>query len=395
MTDVVAFLAALASGAPVIKVSGRVEGLPSFSLQPGQVIVGDGDTAGLAFAADGIVLTANNTISGLALLCPAECCALRIAADAACGRIALADLHCEGIVHLVFTAANGDTVLYLRNLFVSDADASACLPRPFGNGVEVQQGALTIWNRSETDTTIAVDARGLRIGDAGKPVRGTGLFVAGQGETGRGKVVLERFETGDVHSDSGLPEGTTQTVSGGIFFLFGVEGDEVGTIGDVSTRGANAVPIDTWARLGLWTVDGNVRSFGPSAVGFVNAGDLGTCKITGTLETFGDGARACCIYGPTGSFVADTIRTHGRAATGVQVVNRLERLQVRSGLFTAGDAGEGLVKGRMVATPAHGVEVEAGGYLGELDSGVIEATGRDALAVHVEGTLGAIVRPRL
>jgi hypothetical protein len=390
-----AFLAAVASGAPIIRVSGRLEGLPSFTLQPGQVVEGDGDAAVLAFAEDGIVLGGNNTITGLAILCLPYRFAIRIDSTSASGRIALADLRCEGVVHLVFTAVNGNTSLHLRNLVVSDADASACLPRPFGNGVEVQQGALTIWNRSETDTTITVNARGLRIGDTEKPVRGTGLFVAGQGEAGRGKVALERFETGNVHSDSGLPEGTTQTVSGGIFFLFGVEGDEVSTIGDVSTRGANAVPIDTWARLGLWTVDGNARSFGSSAVGFVNAGELGACDITGTLETFGDGARACCIYGLTGSFAADTIRTHGRAATGVQVVNRLERLRVGSGIFTRGDAGEGLVKGRMVAGPSHGVEVEAGGHLGELDSARIEVTGRDAVPVLVEGTLGAIVRPRL
>lgn len=392
--DPASLAAAIDAGAERISVRGAITGLPPLRLKPGQSLAGEKNGASLSFNTDGVVLSRDNRLERLELFSPPSKRAIMVAVDAAsCGTMILCDLACHGLVQLVFSEHAGDVALRIARLEVTMADATQCLPRPTGNGVEVQQGALTIWNRSPATTVVTIDAQGIVIGSAEAPVGGTGLFVAGQGDAGGGKVCLHRFHTGSVHSDSRLPEGTTHIVAGGMFFFNGVEGDVL-THGDIITHGPNAVPVDTWGTLGLWRIEGNARSHGPSAVGFVNAGQLGRCEITGVLETFGDGARGCCIYGPTGSFSADSIRTHGRAAAGVQVVASLERLELGTGIFTQGDAGEGLMKGQMVRTPAHGVEVEAGGALGVLDCASISVTGSEAEPIHAQGMVRQVARPR-
>lgn len=392
--DGAALVAAVASGAMRIEVHGTIKGLPPLLLHPGQTLCGHDSGAILVFEGDGIVLAGDNSLDRLTLKSPADNRAIRVDDKAsACGQIALRDLTCEGLVQLILFDQAGDVDFLLSRISVAQADATGQLPRPFGNGVEVQQGALTLWNRSATGTVVTVDAEGLAIGHADAPVGGTGLFVAGHGDADAGKLLLRRFITDSVYSDSRLAAGTTQTVAGGIFFLGGVEGRDVLTRGEIVTHGANAVPVDSWGKLGCWRIEGDARSHGPSAVGFVNAGQLDRCEIMGMLETHGDGARGCCIYGPTGQFVAGSIRTHGRAAAGVQVVDRLDRLEVHDGIFTQGDAGEGLMKGKMIQTPAHGVEIEQGGWLGELDCATIAVTGSEAKAIHVEGVLERIIRP--
>lgn len=385
---------AIRAGTLRIEIAGQIGGLPPLALAPAQTLAGVNNEACLSFLGDGLLLAGDNRLDGLHIACLPDATALAIAPDSGpCGRIEIRQCRCDGVVQLVLTDTAADAELIIDGLAISNADATQRLPRPQGNGVEVQQGALTIWNQSATATTLGVTANNIVIGSIEQPVRGTGLFVAGN-ETGTGgRVVLRQFSTGAVSSDSALPEGTTGTVAGGIFFLVGVYGETVETLGDITTMGANAVPVDNWGELARWRVDGNARSYGPSAVGMVNAGRLDRCEIAGAIETFGDGARGCCIYGPTGSIEAAAIRTHGKAASGLQVVNRLDSIRLSEGIFTDGAPGEGLMKGQMMSTPAHGVEVESGGWLGELDVGTICVTGTKAAPIHAaDGAIARILR---
>lgn len=391
-TDADTLVNAIQSKTQRIAVKGEIRGLPALALSSGQTLAGLDDSAILAFANDGLTLAGDNRIENLALRSPADSRAILLS-DAAplSGQIAIERVRCIGVIDLTMQTLLRDAQIKLAEVTILSADATARLPRPYGNGVEVQQGALTIWNRSSTPAVLTVDASGINIGTPDAPVLGAGIFVAGS--DGGGTVRLARFETGAVHSDSALPEGTTSTVSGAIFFLHGVSGDEVWTHGDVTTHGANAVPIDNWGMLDRWTVRGDARSYGPSAVGFVNAGTLAFLTIEGVLETFGDGARGCCVYQPMGCFAAQAIRTHGSAAVGVQIEARLERLHLSDGLATYGDAGEGLVKGTMVRTPAHGIEVGHNTALGELDCAAITVNGADAVPIDGRDRIERIVGP--
>ena len=386
-------LDAIRDGEPTIGVRGEICDLPPLSLSRGQALIGVDDHAVLAFADDGIALSDDNRIEQLALRSPAESRCVFHDTAALTGELILNRVRCAGMVDLIVCARGERARITLTEVSVDAADATARLPRPFGNGVWVQQGALTIWNRSTDPSTLNVDGRDIRIGATDSPVRGTGLFVAGAGQEGGGTVKLSGFSSGSVYADSTLTEGTTTTVSGGIFFLHGVKGAGIVTDGEIVTHGANAVPVDNWGELDHWTIRGDVQSFGPSAVGFVNAGSLGACTIEGVLETRGPGARGVCVYQPMGTFSARSIRTQGRAAVGVQIVAALNRLHLTDSLVTLGEAGEGLVKGEMIATPAHGIEIEQGSRLGELDCGAIDVRGEGALPIHGTACIDRITRP--
>lgn len=389
-------VAAVEAGAPLIEIAAPIDLLPPLRLSRGQAIVGSGAATPLSFDGDGFAVCAANRLQSLHIACPPTASAISLAPGAeACEWFAFGDCRCSGVVHLMFDDPAGDVDITLSGLTVLRADATARLPRPAGNGVEVQHGAITVWNRADTPTTVTLDAQGIVIGSGEEPVRGTGLFVAGNQAGNGGRVVLRQMATGPVFSDSALPAGTTGTVSGGIFFLAGVWGDLVETHGDITTWGANAVPIDCWGNLGHWRIEGSGRSHGPSAVGMVNAGTLGRCSISGVIETFGDGARGCCIYGPTGTITARAIITHGAAAAGLQVVDRLDAITLSEGIFTTGGPGMGLMKGQMIETPAHGVEIEAGGRLDLLDCARISVAGSGAVPIHAEpGAIGTVANQR-
>lgn len=383
VTSAAGLIAALASGAREIVVGAALAGLPPLRLEPGQALVGASPGTRLGFAGRGLALAGDNRLENLAIACPPTARAIHLDAPPhGAGRFQVRSCQVQGLVHFLFEEMAGDVELELVDLAITAAEANALLPRPTGNGVEVLQGALTIWNRAPQAARLYLTGQGITIGTRESPVRGTGLFIAGGAP---GSVALRRLETGPVHSDSGLPEGTTGTVAGGIFLLAGVRGERVVTHGDIVTHGANAVPVDNWGELALWQVHGSARSFGPSAVGLVNAGRLGRCAIDGDIETHGDGARGCCIYGPTGQVRARAIRTFGKAAVGLQVVDRLEVIDLVQGIYTQGDPGEGLMKGTMVTIAAHGIDIEPGAWLGRIDCPEIRALGQGAQAIRRDG----------
>ena len=83
------------------------------------------------------------------------------------------------------------------------------------------------------------------------------------------------LETGEVHSDGGIPLGTPDRISGGVFVLPGAEIGEVRNLGAVTTYGANDMVLDIWERVERWRAHAKVTSHGPSGIGFVDFGELG------------------------------------------------------------------------------------------------------------------------
>ena len=163
-------------------------------------------------------------------------------------------------------------------------------------GVEVIQGAFTLWNRQpDRDVTLTADLRGISVGRAGAPVRGSGVFVAGAGDDG-GRLVVSCLETGDVFSDGGIAPGTPGQITGGVFTVSGACVGTVRTVGAVTTHGPNDMVLDNWGTVDRWTAEGKLTSFGPSGIGFVNFGTVNVLEIKSPIETFGQGARGFNVY---------------------------------------------------------------------------------------------------
>ena len=64
--------------------------------------------------------------------------------------------------------------------------------------------AFTIWNQQlDPSTAITADLTEISTGRPNSPVRGSGIFVSGAGETG-GRLLVRRLETGVIHCDAGI-----------------------------------------------------------------------------------------------------------------------------------------------------------------------------------------------
>jgi hypothetical protein len=363
-------LAAMAAGTKLIEVSGILRDLPSLRLASGQSLAGDGDGCTLLFAdgEDGIELTANNTVIGLKLVTQLTLRALFIDRNVhELGRIELAQLQIIGNVRLLVHGRSGH--IEGQEIHIAQADARNFEERPAGFGVEVVPAVFTIWNMcSEPSGFITADLAGISAGSAGAPVRGSGVFVAGL--PGGGRALVRLLETGEIHCDGGIPDGTPGRIAGGVFVVRGAWVDQVRNRGAVTTYGANDMVLDNWGTVETWQADAKVTSYGPSAIGFVNFGTIGSLRVDGVIETFGLGARGFNVYAGTVRAAAfERVITHADGAVGVQISQPIGRFSVRRGIETFGGIGASLVKGVIKQLPAIALSIKPGGSAREITIG--------------------------
>jgi hypothetical protein len=120
--------------------------------------------------------------------------------------------------------------------------------------------------------------------------------------------------------------------------------------------------LDNWGKVDSWAVDGNVTSYGPSGIGFVNFGLLNDLLVNAPIETFGRGARGFNVYdGTIRRAEFDRIVTHGDGAVGIQISQPVGDIVVRRGLETFGGSGDSLVKGVVTRLAAIALSVRPGG----------------------------------
>jgi hypothetical protein len=228
--------------------------------------------------------------------------------------------------------------------------------------VEVVAGAFTLWNQqSDAAVSITADLTGLSAGRAGGPVRGSGIFVCGAGDTG-GRLVAQRLETGPVFSDGGIEPGTPDRIAGGVFIVHGAFVDSVHNQGPVTTYGANDMALDNWGTVDAWIAEDKITSHGPSGIGFVKFGTISRLEARSGIETFGQGARGFNVYtGTVRHCVFDRIVTHGDGAVGIQISQPVGEIIVRRGIETYGSVGDSLVKGAVTRLSAIALSIKPGG----------------------------------
>jgi hypothetical protein len=378
-----------------IEVSGTVTGAPSFRLAPGQRLAGVGPGAAIEFApgVDGVQLSADNDVRGLRLLAsPDRRAIFNDHAVAHLGILAISGVAVTGQVQILARHRVQRGHVAVAGLDVVAADARSRLERPHAFGLDVLQGAFTLYNvQTSPASLITADLTGISAGRDGAPVLGSGVLVGGGGEDG-GRVQVTRLHTGAVISTGTLPEGTATVITAGVFVLHGAHVDEVVNGGPVTTLGVNDMVLDNWGDVRRWTAQEAITSHGPSGIGFVNFGSLGELRILRLLETHGPGARAFnACGGDMGTVEIGRIVTHAAAGVGVQVSRPIGRLVVHEGIETRGGPGPSLVKGVIRQLSAYGISILPGGRIGEafIDGG-ITTRGPGVPAVRVEGHLGSL-----
>jgi len=377
-----------------IVVRGQLKNAPTLRLAPGQSLHREGDLASIEFAngVDGLQLSTDNEVSGLQLTAsPGKRAIFNDTTVASLGRMRLANVTVTGQVQLLARDAVKSGHVDVDGLDIVSADARAYTDRPVGFGVHVLQGAFTLWNMQPDErVTISANLIGLSAGREGAPVRGSGIFVSGAGFTG-GRLVVRLLDTGAVYSDGGIPEGTPDQITGGVFTVFNAHVDEVRNRGPVVTYGVNDMVLDNWGYVDRWTAEQKLTSYGPSGIGFVNFNIVNTLKVLAPIETFGAGARGFNVYaGTVGLAEFERVTTHADGAVGIQISQPIGRLVVHRGVETFGGTGDSLVKGVVMKLAAIAFSVKPGGSAQSIEiDGGLTTHGAGVAPFELHGAIGA------
>lgn len=377
VTDASSLEKAIAAKATLIEVAGRIENLASVRLAGGTVLRGATPDAALHFkpGQPGLILSANHQVNNLRLETDAAQIALGLADDASdLGKLEICDLQMVGRFHLEASTAKS-AQLTLDNIHVERADAALAAHRPAGFGVEVLLGGIAIYNYSKDPASRWIlEARNLSGGSREHPLRGSGVFVFGgwyipsQADLSLapaptqpgGTIEVKLLTTGELHSQGGIPPGTPNLISGGVFLGSGAIAHSVVNQGPVTTYQVNDMVLDNWGRIVSWRAQAKIASYGPSGIGFVNFGDIDNLTVEAPIETHGLGARGFNLYdGSLRTAHFQTITTYGDGAIAVQLSKPFGTI-VASELRTKGGAGESLVRGKLVHLRAHALSLKPG-----------------------------------
>jgi hypothetical protein len=377
-----------------IEVDGSLAGMPMISLRPGVTLRG----GTLRFGAKGVRLSSDNRLEDVTILVPDH--EVAIGNDTAVsdlGHLILRNVRTRGQVLLLADGAVRAGHVDVEGVAVVSADVRGRPDRPHGFGVDVLQGAFTLWNR-QPDPAVRITATltGISAGSADAPVRGSGVFVAGHGDwAGKadgGRVEADVLRTGPVVTDGGIEPGAPDLISGGVFVVSGARVETVINDGPVTTLGPNDMVLDNWGDVGTWTARAPVSSHGPSGIGFVQFGTLQRLDVQAPVTTYGLGARGFNVYdGSLASARFQSISTHADGAIGIQIGRDLPVLEITDGVTTFGGRGTSLVRGVQTQLSAIAISVQPGGRIGRLTAGGSLATHGDAVVtLDVAGTLGAL-----
>ena len=369
-----------------IEVRGALSGMPMCRLAPGAELRG----GELRFGAKGLQVTRDNVLEGMRVrTAEHEPAILNDLTQQTLGKLVLKDVETTGQVLLLADGRVTSGRVDVDGLRVERADVRGRTTRPASYGVEAMQGAFTLWNRQpDVASAITGTLLGISAGSRDTPVRGSGVFVAGDG-AGGGRVEVDALRTEEIHADGGIAAGTPDLISGGVFVVSGACVAEVINAGPVTTYGPNDMVLDNWGRVGKWIALDRVTSHGPSAIGFVNFGAIDELGVKAPLETHGTGARGFNLYdGSLRRAYFRSIRTNGDGAVGIQVSKELPEIEIGGDLITSGGEGTSLVRGVQTKLTAIALSVQSGGHVGKVKIGGRLATlGDGVVTLDVEVVL--------
>jgi hypothetical protein len=362
----------------------------SITLPPGFVLSGtDKNRCILSFCnGDGVGLTADNRIENLTLMTtPAARAIYTQTGLEDMGKIELRDLAVTGQVSIIVRSGTRKLDLEVDRVHIAACDCRRYSEQPQKYGVNVYQGALTVYNfNGDAGSVIRASLGDVTAGSRNAPVIGSGVFVSGFGDKGGG-VELEKLTTGAVYSNGMLPYGTADLITAAVFIVYGVKARRVEHFGEIVTYGVNDMVLDTWGTVEDWLAHAPVVSYGPSGIGFVNFGTVRNFVAEKEVVTHGLGARGFNQYDGTVERIRfHSIETFGNGSIGIQVSKPVGSIVVEQGVTTHGSVGNTLVKGVNMLLPAEAFSVKSGGVVDSLEvGGDLVSHGADVVTYAVEG----------
>lgn len=370
VTTLLELMQAISENLPqVLEIQTSILSPHSISLPEGYKLTGkSNDSCIVSFNnSDGFGMTRDNTISNLTVMTKQTNRAIyTVCGIPDMGEIVLENLNITGQVSIISRQGTDKINLIANNIHISSCDSRHYSEQPQKYGVNVYQGALTVYNFNPNKNS-KIDCRltNICIGYKNAPVIGSGIFVCGFGDEG-GKVNLETLTTGAIYSNGMLPYGTADIITAAVFIVYGVDAKTVEHHGELVTYGVNDMVLDTWGKVEKWVSNDPVVSYGPSGIGFVN---FGTVKdfMAQDIITYGLGARGFNQYdGTVENIKFKSITTYGDGSIGIQVSKPIGNMTVEENVTTYGSVGNSLVKGVITELAANAVSIKSGGKIESL-----------------------------
>lgn len=336
---------------------------------------------------DGIGLTSNNTIKHLGIQTGPQFKAIYLnSLKENLGSFQFENLTLTGQFSFIMYEPSKIATVNVSDVSIISANSRAFMEQPQKYGVNVLQGALTIYNfNSDAESQIIASLANINVGMSQSPVIGSGIFLAGFGDNG-GRLLVDELSTGSIYSTGNLPFGVSDLITAGVFVSTGAFVKKITQLGDTVTYGVNDMVLDAWGTVDTWEVSGKVISYGPSGVGFVNFGQVNHFTLANALETYGLGARGYNQYdGTLKSGTFQSVETFGGGAVAMQVSKSVGRITVLDDIKTHGSRGNSLVKGVNVELPAIALSIKSGGNVNSMTvGGNVETYGDGVVTYQVE-----------
>lgn len=322
-----------------------------------------GDATGISMLSfnqsDGIGLQGNNRLMNLMIQVPATHRGIYINSSYEdVGTISLKELNVTGQVQLLTRENNMSGHIDVYNVDISYADTRKHPEHPQRYGMNVYQGAFTLYNyNSHPDSLITANIEKLMIGRIGAPSIGSGVFISGFGEHG-GRVLVETLRTGAIYTNGMVPSGYSNLMTGAVFILSGATIQTIVHEEAVVTYGTNDMVLDVWGKVGHWVCEAPIVSYGVNGIGFVNYGEVTSFEAKDDIVTYGLGAIGFHhANGILHKGSVQTIETYGDGAVGVQVNQVIQTFIINEGIKTHGTYGQTLIKGLVEEVSADGMRI--------------------------------------
>ncbi|MDD7044365.1 MAG: hypothetical protein PUI05_02885 [Peptoniphilaceae bacterium] len=372
-----------------IELTNSINAVDTIKLNKGQKIFSNEENLLLSFInGDGLALSGDNEISNVAIQTTPSRRAIYIdSKEEDLGEIKLNNLTITGMVQLLTRGNNKKLSVKIETLDILAADARNYPERPMKYGVNVYQGALTIYNFNPKEgSEIRVSAENISLGRQKAPVIGSGVFISGFNDES-GKVIIEKLTTNDIYTNGMIPTGQPNLITGAIFIVYGAHAKEIISKGKTVTYGTNDMVLDVWGEVDDWISKDKILSYGSSAIGFVNFGYVKNYRAEAEVKTFGLGARGFNQYdGSIENAEFKSIKTLGDGSIGMQFSKPVGTITIKEDVETTGSTGETLVKGEIKELQADGISVLEGGEIEKLVvEGNLTAKGEEVVAYHVNG----------
>lgn len=341
-----------------------LQDVPCIRLMPFQSLTGEFDGKSIHFVkgADGFCLSKGNELKNLQIMADPDKRAIFQDWEVEnMGTHHLSRLNVTGQISFVLDGKIAKGRIEASFIHVAFASLMQLKDRPNRFGVDMVQGAFTIWNkRDEMNIEIETDITHFSCGSAAKPINGSGLVLCGFQEK-MGSLKATVISCGDIYTKGEIGKGTSDLVAAGICVGYEVVLRNLSVYGRITCYGGNEMALYNWGTVEHWSVTERIETHGSNGCGIINAGNIGKLTFTHEIETFGVGARGFYMFdGVLKDVHFDRIVTHGDAASGIQFNRYIDRISISNGIEVFGNSLNVMFADTIVKASADAVNAKYG-----------------------------------